>query len=169
MSGNQLEGAALRQLALGAEVVKEDAVATADDDLFTVYGLCLVTLMYGEVTGVGDGGASTIALNEKADSVAIAAATTVTSDAVGTLYMVSGQPNCILNGAIAPTIKIAGLSAEKDDTVDRAETHSPMIWNGGSAGITIEQTETGDDATLVIDWHVFYVPLEEGAYIEAAA
>ena len=159
----------LGTLLLGRHIVKEDAVCSADDDLFTVYGLVRINMMYGEVTGVSDGGAGTIALNEKTDSIAIAAATDIQADAVGTLYLVSGQPNCILNGAIAPTIKIAGLSAENDDTVDRTPALSPMIWNGGSAGITIECTETGDDATLVIDWHIWYTPLENDSYIEAAA
>jgi hypothetical protein len=75
-------GRRLRLLGHGLERVKEDAVASADDDLFAVYGLNLITLMYGEVTGVGDGGATTIALNEKTDSIPICAATTVTGDAV---------------------------------------------------------------------------------------
>lgn len=158
----------MRQLALGKEVTK-DAVCTADDDLYTVYGLCFITLAYAEVTGAGDGGASTIYLNEKTDSIPICAETTVTSDAVGTIYMVSGQPDNLLNGSLAPTIKIAGLLGTVTSGATGAGAMSPMIWNGGSSGITIEMTESGDDATLTMTWHVFYIPLEEGAYIEAAA
>jgi hypothetical protein len=160
------------QLALaqmGRHVVKEDAVCTADDDLFTVYGACRINLMYAITTGVGDGGASTIAINEKTDSIAIAAATTVTSDAVGTIYYVSGQADNLLNGSLAPTIKVAGLLGTVTSGSTGAGAPCPMIWNGGTDGITIEMTETGDDATLTMDWHIWYTPLEPGAYIEAAA
>ena len=163
-----LQNEDLGRLLLGRHVVKSASVLTADDDLFTVYGLVCVNLMYGEaVAGPGDGGASTIAINESADSIAIAAATTVTSDAVGTLYIVSGQGDALLNGGLAPTIKITALLATSGALWSPAL--APMIWNGGSAGITIECTETGDDADLQIDWHVWYTPLENDSYIDAAA
>lgn len=161
------KGSAIRETTLGLRVDKA-GVLTADDDLFTVYGECLITLMYGVVTTVMDGGASTVALNEKASSIAIMAATTITSDAVGTVYLVTGQANATANGGLAPTVAVATATAEHDSTVDRSPVVSPWIFDGGTSGLIIESTETGDD-TGAITWTIFYIPLEEGAYIEAAA
>ncbi len=151
--------AAIYETNLGKRVEKTLAsVATAD--MFTVTGECLITLFYGIVTGVGDGGASTIAINEKADSIAIAAATTVTSDAVGEVYWVMGDGILILNGtANVPHLKTAyGLGG--------VSPH-PFIMDG-QAGLTIELTETGDDATHAVKWVIFYIPLEENSSIAAA-
>ncbi len=155
------------QVALGFKVQKV-GILTATDDLFTVIGLCSINLMYGRVTTAMDGGASTVALNEKADSIAIVAATTITSDGLNTLYLVGGQPDVVMNGAGVPTVAVATMTAEHDSGTDRSANHTPIIINGGTAGVTIESTETGDD-TGVITWSIFYHPLEIGAYIEAAA
>ncbi len=159
-------GKAVRESALGIRVEKT-AASLADIDLFTVNGECLITLMYGIVTGVGDGGATTIGLNEKASSIAVCAVTTVTSDAVGEVYLVTGQPNALLNGGIAPTLKVGGATAEHDSTVDRSPVVSPFIFDG-QAGLILELTQTGDDATHAVKWVIFYIPLEDGAFIEAA-
>ncbi len=152
-------GKAVRESALGLRAVKTLAsLATAD--MFTVTGENLITLFYGIVTGVGDGGATTIAINEKADSIAIAAATTVTSDAVGEIYLVLGDGILILNGtANVPHLKTAyGLAAFQHD----------VFIMDGQAGLTIELTQTGDDATHAVKWVILYVPLEDGANIVAA-
>lgn len=155
------------KIALGFKVQKV-GVLTADDDLFTVVGLNSINLMYGRVTTVTDGGASTVALNEKTDSIAIVAATTITNDQLNTLYLVGGQPDVVFNGAGVPTLAVATMTAEHDSGTDRSASHTPIIINGGTAGVTIESTETGAD-TGGITWTLFYHPLEIGAYIEAAA
>ncbi|RLC56942.1 MAG: hypothetical protein DRI30_05075 [Chloroflexi bacterium] len=149
----------VRETALGLQATKTLASA-ATADMFTVTGEVWVTLMYGIVTGVGDGGATTIAINEKADSIAIAAATTVTSDAVGEVYVVVGDGTLILNGtANVPHLKTAyGLATI---TLDG--------WlMDGQDGLTIELTETGTDATHAVKWVINYIPLEDDASIVAA-
>ncbi len=149
----------VRETALGLRVVKTLAsVATAD--MFTVTGECWITLMYGIVTGAGDAGATTIAINEKDDSVAIAAATTVTSDAVGEVYVVVGDGTLILNGTgNVPHLKTAyGL---KTITLDG-------WFMDGQTGLTIELTQTGNDATHAVKWVINYIPLEDNAFIVAA-
>jgi hypothetical protein len=149
----------VRETALGLRVVKTLASA-ATADMFNVTGECWITLMYGIVTGVGDGGATTIAINEKADSIAIAAATTVTGDLVGEVYLVVGDGTLILNGTgNVPHLKTAyGL-----------KTITPDGWLiDGQAGLIIELTETGADATHAVKWVINYIPLEDDARIEAA-
>ena len=143
-------------------------ILTADDDLFTVFGLNSINLLYGRVTTVMDGGASTVALNEKADSIALVAVTTITNDPLNTIYLLGGQPDIVFNGGKDPTVAVATMTAEHDSLTDRSASHTPIIINGASAGVTIESTETGAD-TGVITWVIFYHPLEIGAYIEAAA
>ena len=148
--------------------VEKASVLSADDDLFDFKGECLVTLMFGEVTGVF-AGASTVALNEKASSIAIAKATTIDSDTVGQLYLVSGQSDAVLNGGLIPVLKVASMNADHETTVDDVAAHAPFILSGGTGGLVIESTETGNDATGQILWVLYYFPLEAGAIITAAA
>lgn len=156
---NPSQGKAIRETNLGLRVEKTLAsVATAD--MFTVTGENLINLFYGIVTGVGDGGASTIAINEKASSIPICAATTVTGDVVGEVYTVQGDPDLILNGTGQVAVKHVGALLS-------AFQHNPIIFDG-QTGLTIELTETGDDATHAVKWVILYIPLEDGASIVAA-
>ena len=156
------------KIALGFKVQKTGGAVDADDDLFTVYGLNSINLLYGKLTTAQSGGAGTIALNEQADSIAIVAATTITGFAINTLLLAGGQPDIGFNGAGTPTVAVATMTAEHDSLTDRSASHTPIIINGGSAGVVIESTETGDRAGE-ITWTIFYHPLEIGAFIEAAA
>jgi hypothetical protein len=156
-------------LQLGFRVQKSSSLA-ADDDLFTVTGQVMINLIYGELTTVTDGGASTVLLNEKAGSIPLCAATTITSDGAGHIYMLSGQPEALLNGGGVPVVKVGATTALTDDTVDRSNALAPFIFglgNGVLADLIIETTETGDD-TGVILWTLFYTPLEPGAVVAAA-
>ncbi len=156
------------KISLGFKVQKTAATLANADDLFTVVGLNSINLMYGRVTTGQSGGAATIALNEKTDSIAIVAATTITGDAANTLYLVGGQPDVAFNGAGVPTLAVATMTAEHDSGTDRSANHTPIIINGAAAGVTIESTGTGATAGA-ITWTIFYHPMEIGAYIEAAA
>ena len=161
MPGDLYRDRALRELVLGIRINKS-GILSADDDLFTVVGQVAIMLLMGQVTTVMDGGASTVKLNEKTSSIDLCAATTITSDAVGELYFLSGDAGAVVNGADAPTLKVGQLAGTP---------HTPLIFglgNGALGSLTIESTETGDD-TGVILWSLFYIPMEDGAYVEAAA
>jgi hypothetical protein len=156
-------GKAVRETALGIRVVKTAAVDATADDLFDVVGEVLITLFYGIVTGAGDGTVETILVNEKASTLNLCAATTVTSDAVGEVYRVTGDHAVILNGTgNIPRLKVASLLS--------AFTATGGIIFDGQAGLVIELTASAaTDATLAVKWVILYIPLEDGAYIEAAA
>jgi len=157
---NASQGKAVRDCTLGLRVDKTHTVL-ADADLFTVVGEVLITLLYGVVTVAADANATTLLLNEKASSLNLCAATTVTSDAIGEVYRVTGDAAIILNGTgNVPRLKIASLLSAFPDT-------GGIIFDG-QAGLIIEQTVTGAQATLEVAWHLFYIPLEEGAYVAAA-
>jgi len=150
------------KMALGFPVEKT-AISLADIDLFNVYGKVKITLIEGEVTGVGDAGPTTILLNEKASSIPLCAATTVTLDAVGEIYRATGDPAVVLNGTgNAPVLKVAGLLSAFP------ETGGFVFGLAGLAQLIIELTQTGADATHAVRWTLWYFPLEVGAYVEAA-
>src|SRR3972149_1305059 len=152
---------AIRQGVLGEKVTKA-GVLTADDDLFTVVGQVLITLIYGQVTTVMDGGASTVKLNEKTSSIDLCAATTITADGAGEIYMLSGDAGAVVNGADAPTLKVGQLAGTP---------LAPIVFglgNGALGSLTIESTHTGADTGEIL-WSLFYIPMEDGAYVEAAA
>jgi len=159
MSG-QWKGKAIRESTLGIHVTKTLA-CLADGNIFATYGRVLVTLLWGQATAVGDGGATTIKLQEETNSVDLCAATTITSDAIGTTYQLTGDVAVILNGTgNTPVIGVGyALSAFQ---------WNPIIVGMAGAADAIQQVQTGDDASAIIEWHAYYVPLEEGAYMAAA-
>ncbi len=158
-----------RALQLGFRVQKSSPIA-ANDDLFTVTGQVLFNLIMGELTTIVSGGAATILLNEKAGSVPLCAATTITGDAAGHIYMLPGQPEALLNGGGTPVVKVGALTALHDSATDRSPSLSPIIFGLGAgvlADLIIETTETGDRAGVIL-WTAFYTPLEPGAGVAAA-
>lgn len=157
---NRSKGEAIRQVTLGLVVTKTMA-ALASADIFTVYGRNLVTLLTGSVTVAGDGGATTIKLQTETNTIDLCAATTVTSDAIGTLYFLTGEVAVILNGTgNAPIIDVgANITGFPS---------SPVIIGRPATTDKIQLVQTGDDADLTIAWLLTYIPLDEGAYIEAA-
>ncbi len=144
---------------LGTLVSKTGFVPTATGDLFTVTGKNLVNLMHGEMTTVEAGSTTslTLALNMKANSVDIAAATAIYQDAVNTLYMITGDQDDLFNGGDAPT----------QDHAHVAEPNfAPFIIDGDVIEGTI--VIGGGTSTGAMSWHIHYVPLEAGASIVAA-
>ena len=160
MSG-QWKGKAVREGTLGIHVQKQLATL-ADGNIFKTYGRVLITCLWGESITAGDGGATTLKLQEETNSVDLCAATTITGDVTGTLYRLTGDFAVILNGTgNLPVIGAAGALSAFMKTCD-------VIIGMPAAADAIQQVQTGDDATGVITWHAYYVPLEEGAYMEAS-
>lgn len=157
---NQTQDDAVRLQVLGLRVEKSLA-AVANANIFTTYGQHQITLLYGQVTAAEASGGTTIKLVKETSTVDLCAATTVTGDAIGTLYFLTGEVAVILNGtAHAPIIDVgANLTAMPS---------SPIIFGRTATEDAIELAQTGTSATLVILWTVFYRPLEVGAYIEPA-
>lgn len=158
-----------RQAGWGNIVTKTEDVEPVADDLFTVTGKVLITLLTGEVTNAIGAGPTDYALRVKTTNEAICAATGINGDAIGTMYIVSGQPNAALNGALTPTTRVAALTAEHDSTVDRSPAHSPMVVGLAGGSLTIESTHTAGDAADAIVWTLMYIPLEASASVAAAA
>jgi len=157
---NPTQGKAVREVTLGLQVEKTIAML-ADANIFTVYGRNLVTLITGQVTAAGDGGATSFKLQTETNTIDLCADTTVTGDAIGTTYFVTGELAVILNGTGNTPIIDVGANLTGFPS-------SPIILGRTATADAIQFVQTGDDASLVISWILTYIPLEDGAYIEAA-
>lgn len=139
---------------LGRRVTKVGTLASAPDALFTVTGKNLITLMVGEVTSVV-ATTTSLQLQTSTGSVIIATSTQITTDAAGTLYMVTGDPDDALCGGATPNADIA---------FSKTGFNPPMFVNDDVIMQVINGAGTG-----LIEWTVYYFPLEDSATIEAAA
>lgn len=147
---------------LGVAVSKETNLAgTSPIDMFTVTGKVLITLLYGEVT-TGLATTTTVKFRRETGTVDMCAATTITSDAVGTMYLYSGDAGAILSGTLAagdaPVVGFAHLAGGPQ---------SPVVFGISGATENIELV-TDQAGTGVIEWTLFYIPLEAGAKVVAA-
>lgn len=145
---------AFYQPQLGYLVTKVGDVASAPDDLFTVTGKVLVTLMHGEVTSV-IATTQSLTLTTSTGTQTIAAVTQIAGDGVGTLYMVSGDPDLALNGATTPGIDAALLTNG---------SLAPFIINDDRIYQSINGAGTG-----TIQWDLWYVPLEASASVASSS
>jgi len=146
------------EIATGARVGKYGAVVYRDSDILPdgetyplfniVGGRVAITQIIGEVTVVIQTQSNNTKLTTTpTDGAAIdlCAALNITADAVGTLYGITGTAaNVMLSGAIIPQA-------------------TPIIAGVGTIDIDCAADSTGE-----IKWAVYYMPLDDGAYIEAA-
>ncbi len=147
---------------LGFRVSKTGNLAdgSGTDNLFTVTGRCLITHFSGQVKTV-IGGAATLKIRDITNSVDLCAATTIDTDAVGTMYSLTSITGNILNGTGATPVigsvpNITGASS------------MPMAIVGTSTPSTLAQVLDAAD-TGEIEWVLFYKPLTASSSIKAAA
>jgi len=158
---NASQGEAVRECILGLRVEKTLGCA-ADANIFNTYGRILITELIGQATAAEATGATTILLQEERNTVNLCAATTVTGDAIGTMYRLTGDPAVILCGTgNVPVIDASGLLSAFPRTCG-------IIMGRPLTTDAIQLVETGNSATLIINWVVYYIPLEEGAWLQAA-
>lgn len=154
VSADGSAGATTVQPGIGRRVTKVTDMTADPDDLFTVTGKCLVTLMVGEVTSV-IATTTSISLNTSTNSQVIAASTQITTDAAGTLYIVSGDPDDTLNGGTTPGVDAALLTTG---------VHCPFLINDDAI---YQNADAGGTGT--IQWDLYYIPLEDSASIASSA
>ncbi len=149
------------RLGFGVTKVSNLADGAGTDNLFTVTGRVLITSLTGEVTTV-IGGAATLKLTDTTNSVDLCAATTIDTDAVGTMYALTSIAASILNGTgMTPVIgSIPNLTGSNHLDV--------RIVGDAQAPLTIAQVLDAAD-TGAITWRLTYIPLISGATVAAAA
>ena len=138
---------------LGVHVAKASATVpqTTTQDLFTITGgRVLVTLLFGEVTTVIGSVTENIKVNA--------------NPTIGTTYIIASNVDC---NALEP----GGLLVVEGDGTALIKTGlagaGPII-SGTAKWIcpvgTIEM-ETGASTTGATKWDLFYVPIDDGAYV----
>jgi hypothetical protein len=138
----------------GRRVVKSATIASAPDALFDVTGKCLITLMFGEVTSV-IATSTSMSLNTSTSDAVISASTQITTDAAGTLYMVCGDLGLGFNAGGTPNVDAAVLDVG---------SQAPFLVNDDQIEMNVNSAGTG-----LVEWILYYFPLEDGATIAAAA
>lgn len=137
---------------LGNCVYKQCDLASDPDDLFTVTGMVSIELLIG-VVEVVVATTTTLLLEIATGSVAMCAATTITTDAVGTQYFFSGDAGAILSGTIAagdaPVIGVAHLAG------------GPQVRQivGQPNGTETIRAQLDAAGTGKIGWYLWYKPL----------
>ncbi len=150
---------------LGYRVIKSDnTMATDEDALFTVTGTVAITLLIGEVTTTLSGGNNSTFTLETGNDVAISAATTITADADGTMYVLAGDFGSVLNGLDIPTLEVTSVSAVGTQAIGRQWV---FVGNHGIS-VTI-QNDLDATGVGIVRWTLFYIPLSPGATVVAAA
>lgn len=138
----------------GRQVTKSSTIASAPDALFDVTGMCMITLMVGEVTSV-IATSTSMSINTSTNDQVISASTQITTDAAGTLYLVTGDPDLGFNSAVAPGVDAA---FSKDGQI------APFIVNDDQIEMNVNSAGTG-----LVTWTLYYLPLEADATVAAAS
>ncbi len=148
---------------LGYRITKTSNMAdgSGTDNLFTVSGRCLITHLSGEVT-TQIGTTTTMKITDVTNSIDFCAATTITTDVVGTIYVLNGVSTQILNGtANAPVVGSAG-------SITAAGFANPRIVGDVQGAITVAHVLDGA-GTGAVAWVLYYLPLTSASSIVAAA
>jgi hypothetical protein len=158
-----IDPAGIRQIHLGLYATKTTGATTnGSQNLFTVAGgLVVVTALVGIATVAFDGTVTSINLQHTPTGGAaadIAAATVVTSDAIGTIYTVTG-------------VAAEGLSLQTTGGAEAPTVTFGKLWQSGGGLIlpagTLTYKGTAADAGTVA-WHLTYVPISSTAAVTAA-
>jgi hypothetical protein len=150
---NFIAGKVLRELELGLKVERATANITTGSSLFTISGGRIrLNLLVGEVTTVME--TKTINFKLSANptvgtTVDLCANLDLSADEAGTMYTIAGN-----NPATAMQRGESGV------VIDQAG--KPIIA-AGTIEATVGATHTGS-----IKWTLFYVPIDDGASVEAA-
>lgn len=148
-------------LGFGVTKVSNLADGSGTDNLFTVTGRVLITSLTGEVTTV-IGGAATMKLRDTTNSVDLCAATTIDTDAVGTMYALTSITTNILNGTGATPV-VGSIP-----NITGAQAINVAIVGHVQGPITIAHVLDAAD-TGAVTWRLTYIPLVAGATVTAAA
>lgn len=161
---SQVPGTGLRLVELGTHVLKSAQVppnSGSSATLFTVTGLIRVTSLVGKVSTALSGSTGAVALGfkptvgtEASTSISLASGAGVVGGAeVGTLIVPIFAPTTGLGTAPVATSLHAGVAAM-----------ATVPFMVGIAGV-IEITTSVATMTGAIDWHLNYVPIEDGASV----
>lgn len=144
---------------LGFRVTKTEDLSGAQDDLFTVTGKVLLTMMTGEVTNALDAAITDYTLRTKTDGVPLCGTQNISSSPIGVVLTVPG--------AAAANLICSNPDTKIVDFGSNGLSYRRIGLSGGT--LTIESAHTAGAAGDAIVWDLYYMPLEAGASVAAAA
>jgi len=157
--GNYVDGKALRKLYLGIEVPRATEnvaiVATPGSPIYDVVGLVLVTGLLGVCTTTHGGAANNMFLEFNPDLAASATSDITATADIGTTA-VAGDVGVVV-GAPATALLVGHVALN----VLGSTGGQGIVFNDGVIGLT------ADAANGAWRWIIFYIPLDDGAYIVA--
>jgi hypothetical protein len=150
---------------LGYKVIKVEDCATATaDNLFTVAGKVLIGLWTGEVTTVLTGAGHTDYVLGIASGAVAVATSSMTTAAAGFMFQVTGDPaDTVLTSGTN-----GGVAVVKASDCDASGLSNRVTGLAGLATLTLAATRTAS-TTGAIQHELWYMPLEPGAHVVAAA
>jgi hypothetical protein len=149
---NFLTGTSYRDLLLGIKVDRAtDNILTGEELFSVVGGRVQVNLIIGEVTTIIE--TKTVNFKLVADPTVgtntdLCANLDLSADEAGTMYTISGA---------------AATAMQRGESGSVLAQLTPVIVSAGAIEATVGATHTGS-----IKWSIFYVPIDAGAYVEAA-
>lgn len=167
-----IKGSELRAIALGVRVEKTATlVQNSGVNLFTVSGgLVAVTALVGTVTtAIANTASLTIKLQHTPTSGSagdLCGATEITNDSVGTIYSLTSAVATDLLSIQSVTDITTPTAAAETPTVTYAHLlWRPIVLPAGTLSVLTSNHDPGPGA---IRWRLTYVPLDDGAAVEAA-
>lgn len=162
--GNMADRAGAYLPSLGYNVTKTEDVNTAtSDDLFTVTGKVLLTLWTGEVTNALHTTVTDYKLSIKTVGTDLCAATNLSSAAVGYMFSLSGDAGLTLLTGSSYAVSVTNSA----DMNGLGFAHRIIGLAGGSC--TLQSVRTAGASGDAIIHNIWYLPLESGATVAAAA
>ena len=147
--------------------IEKGALALVQNTLSPLYtvtgGLVLVRAVIGEVTTVIGANAITVKFQytkSGGSAVDLCAATTITDDAVGTLYGITG-----VAADVASAQKVGGTEVPNVTWLNLFPSSQGIVVPAGSLGILPSNADPDGGA---LKYRLWYVPLDDGAAVEAA-
>lgn len=132
------------------------------ESIFTVaVGNVLMTLLVGERTAIQAGGASNIDFRINptvGGAVSLCGVTVCTTDAIGTIYTITGNPADACYSGLAVPGGMAGGAL-----LTGQNTHGWVVPPG-----TIQWRESAANGTGSVQFYMFYVPIDRRANVVAA-
>jgi hypothetical protein len=145
-----LAGKAVRKITTGIKVdTAINPIAAGANNLFTVVGgRVLMVALIGRVTTQIEAAATGCNVRIGAVALSLAGGLDITGDVVGTMYGITGT----VGDAMYDTAGYLRLQT------------TPLVLNTG----TVNLNNAGAGSTGAIAWSMLYVPIDDGAYVEAA-
>ena len=137
---------------MGLRVDRATANITTGLDLFTVSGRCLLKLILGEVTTIIETKTVTFKLQldpTTGTTTDLCGNLDLSADEVGSLYTITGDAS--------------GDAMQRGESGSVPAQTTDVVLATGVIQAVVGATHTGS-----IKWSVWYIPLDDGAYIEAA-